>query len=87
MLYYELSIYNMDVIIIIIIITIIMVQLEGRGIQQTAFPHSLTSRPEFANLQTAFNYIIKITFILNREKNIVIKSVVCLSSHSSTTDI
>jgi hypothetical protein len=55
----------MDVIIIIIII---MVNLRRRGIQQTAFPHSLTSRPEFATLQTAFNYIIKITFILNREK-------------------
>jgi hypothetical protein len=64
MFHYELPIYSMDVIIIIII----MVQLRGRGIQQTAFPHSLTSRPEFATLQTAFNYIIKITFILNLEK-------------------
>jgi hypothetical protein len=63
MFYYELLIYNMDVIIIII-----MVKLSGRVIQQTAFPHSLTSRPESGTLQTAFNYIIKITFILNREK-------------------
>jgi hypothetical protein len=63
MFYYELPIYNMDVIIIIIIV----VQLRGRGIQQTAFPHSLSSRTESATLQTAFNFIIKITFILNRE--------------------